>query len=375
MGKFYILSQSFVPNSAITNHVLAYIRGFSDLGVQAEWVFLLPDNHCSEVQEDLPNIDVKYLWKRRFANNKYLKHLYKQYAYARFFFSLREGDTILVFGLSAYLYNLTKRKGIRVFQRRVEHPNAVDNSRYWFSSRHYYDACRMCDGIFVITHALKGYYESCQVDSHKIEVINMVVDSTRFNRINKNPNVEPYIAYCGNASNSKDGVDDLIKAFSMVAKQKDDVKLVIMGQAPAKESNNEQLVHRLGLESKVVFTGIIPATEMPQKLKDAKILALARPQSLQNTYGFPTKLGEYLLTGNPVVITRVGDIPLFLKDKETALMSDCHDIQAFADNLMWALNNYEEAQIIGERGKRVAEEHFDYLNETRKMVHFMFRDA
>ena len=113
---------------------------------------------------------------------------------------------------------------------------------------------------------------------------------------------------------------------------------------------------------------------MPQVLKNAKILALARPQSLQNTYGFPTKLGEYLLTGNPVVITRVGDIPLFLKDKESALMSDCHDIQAFADNLLWALDNYEEAQIIGERGKRVAEEHFNYLNETRKMVHFMFRD-
>lgn len=374
MGRFYILSNVFAPNTAVTNRALAFIHGFSELGIQAKWVFLSPDSHCSKVQDQLPNIDVIYLWKRCYAKNRFLEHLYLQYKYAKFFYSLKKGDTVLLLGMSAYVYRLAKREGINVFHERTEHPDVVKPSRYQFLSKNYMKGCMLCDGIFVISNALKDYFESCGICRKKIQVINMIVDANRFIGIRKDESVEPYIAYCGNASNSKDGVDDLIKAFAIVASQKTDIKLLVMGRAPEKDSDNEKLVRHLGLESRVYFTGVIPAPEMPQKLKNAKLLALARPQSLQNKYGFPTKLGEYLLTGNPVVITRVGDIPLFLKDGESALMADCHDVDTFAEKILWALDHPKEVQEIGRRGKMVAEEKFNYMEETRKMCHFMFNN-
>ena len=44
MGRFYIISDHYSPNIAATNHALAFIKGFSDHGIIAEWIFILPSD-------------------------------------------------------------------------------------------------------------------------------------------------------------------------------------------------------------------------------------------------------------------------------------------------------------------------------------------
>lgn len=366
----------YEPNTALINHALSYVKGFSDLGIKAEWVFLVPHTgkkSIPKVNMSFDNISVRYLWKERYARNRVLKNLYLHFSYARFFFfKLKKGDSVLLLGLSQYIFALNKRKGINVYHDRTEHPDVVriSNSRYW--RKKYLKELRNITGLFVISNALKNYFASVGVERDKIHVINMVVDSNRFINLKKSDGCEPYVAYCGKASNMKDGVDDLIKAFAIVAKKFLEVKLYIMGEAPSKESDNVALVESLGIKDRVVFTGIIAAEDMPHYLVNAKALCLARPNSLQNKYGFPTKLGEYLLSGNPVVVTKVGDIPLFLNDGDTALMAECGDIEEFANKIKWVLENPEGASIIGARGKKVAEQNFNYLTETKKMVEVIF---
>jgi glycosyltransferase involved in cell wall biosynthesis len=198
----------------------------------------------------------------------------------------------------------------------------------------------------------------------------MTVDPQRFAGVVKDRDSEKYIAYCGTASNNKDGVNKLIEAFGIVAQRYHDVKLYIIGKTPSikDESSNLQLVKSLGIQNRVVFTGIIPADKMPQILVNASVLALARPNNLQAQNGFPTKLGEYLLTGNPVVVTKVGDIPLFLKDWESALLTDPDSVEEFADKLCWALENTEEALNIGNAGREVALSKFNASVETLKIT-------
>lgn len=90
----YILSESYVPNTAVTNHALSFVRGFSDLGIKAKWVFVMNGGKNQRIDKVLPRIEIEYLWKEFWSKNKYIKHLYKHYAYARFFFSLKPGDTV-----------------------------------------------------------------------------------------------------------------------------------------------------------------------------------------------------------------------------------------------------------------------------------------
>lgn len=373
MGKFYILCNGYTPNQAYTNHNMCFLRGFSELGVKAELVYIMPDANGDVMDEEFDHISVKYLWNKHFVKNRLLRNLYMHYSYGKFYFSLKKGDILLLLGASEYLYFLVRRKGLKVFHERTEHPDAYHISKFRFFRKHYLDSCAKASGVFPISKALSNFFESSGVDHNKLQIINMVVDETRFINVEKQKGIPKYIAYCGNGANRKDGVDLLLRSFALIADKCPEYKLYIIGRAPSNDSENYRLAEELNIIDKVVFTGIVSALEIPQLLKNAEILALARPNSLQNTYGFPTKLGEYLLTGNPVVITNVGDIPLFLKDKESALMSDCGNVEAFANNLLWAIQNPQQAKIIGERGKLVALDNFNYLKESRKIIDFIFK--
>ena len=114
---------------------------------------------------------------------------------------------------------------------------------------------------------------------------------------------------------------------------------------------------------------------MPQYLKNAEVLVLSRPDNIQAAYGFPTKLGEYLMTGNPVVVTRVGELDNFLEDGKSCLFAKPGDAQHFAKKLKWTLENPAEAKEIGAKGKQVAEVSFNYKIEGKKIAEVITRDS
>lgn len=367
----YIVYTSYKPNQAPTNRVLAILKGLDEQGVKARFVLLYPSSGSDRVRVDMfKNIDVEYLWDKRKCRNKTLKFLASFIDTHRFAKSLRRGDTVILFGCSAYVSFFTSLQGVHVYQERTEHPQ-INPSELPFLQKRYLKSIPKLDGMFVISEGLKQVME--EYGAKNVHVINMLVDSTRFEDLHKKTN-EKYIAYCGTASNNKDGVDKLIKAFAILVESHPEIKLKIMGKAPSKDdaSGNLKLVEDLGIKERVDFTGIVKAEDMPQMLKNATIVALARPDSLQARCGFPTKLGEYLLSENPVVVTKVGDIPLFLKDGETALMVEPEDINGFADKLIWAIDNPEQAAEIGIQGSHVALSEFNYRRESEKMLNIVF---
>ena len=366
MGRFIVISSCFKPNTAPLNRLLSFLSAFDKAGVKTEMVFVYPDERRSKIQNHYMNVTVKYLWENSNLNNKYLLYAKSFWDIRKFVKTLKVEDNVFCFGCVQYLSIIVKSPA-NVYHERTEHPSVVPAFPSFLQSS-YLKACLKLKGLFVISNPLKKYFMNLGVKN--ISVVNMTVDPSRFESIEKQTTPYPYIAYCGTASNNKDGVDDLIKAFAIVYREHPEYKLLIMGKAPTKgdESGNMDLVEKLEITDAVVFTGMIPASEMPQKLKNAEIVALARPDSLQAQCGFPTKLGEYLLTANPVVVTRVGDIPRFLKHKETALLSEQRDIESFAKNLLWAINHKEEAQMVGKAGKNVALVEFNNETEASKII-------
>lgn len=370
---FYIVADSYSPNSAGTNRILAYAKALSKYGIDTKIVFLQPDSQFSKYRNNLPHIEFIYYWDRLYINFPRLNKLSLRYYMRKFFKILQAGDKVYVYGCPDLVVLLSKRDDIYVYVERTEHNSAFFNGVAWkVTIPDFLKACRKINGVFVISQGLRESYieDGCQPE--RVHIVNMIVDNERFLEVNKTSH-ERKIVYCGTASNTKDGVDQLIKAFSIVAQRYPDYKLYIVGNTPKKNQKfeNLSLVKELGIEKNVVFTGVVPASEMPQILTNAAILALDRPNNLQAKYGFPTKLGEYLLTANPVVITSVGDIPLFLKDGESALIAEPDNPQCFADKLCWVIEHPIESIIIGEHGKKVALDNFDFLKETKKIIELL----
>lgn len=366
---FYLVCALYDPNTAPSNRIMAYVRALSELKMKTCVVFFFPDKAHSRVKESFPHIQFKYLWEKGYIDIPRLRNLSLRFYLWRFVRNLKAGDKVYVYGSPDLVVALSKRTDISVYVERTEHDSVSFNCFMKPTTvEDFHNACRVISGIVVISRGLRQFYIDLGCKPDRVHIVNMIADTTRFKDLNKLTH-EPYIAYCGTATNTKDGVDLLIKAFAKVVKKYPEYKLYIIGRTPSKKENfdNLDLAKDLGIEHHVIFTGLVPANEMPQMLINAEILALDRPDNIQAKYGFPTKLGEYLLTGNPVVLTRVGDIPLFLKDGESALIAKPNDNNDFASKLIWAIEHPEEAKQIGQRGKIVAENEFNYLIETHKI--------
>ena len=374
MSELKIVYSSYKPNIAPTNRLISFLRGLDELGIDTQVTFIYPNEKKDRLDtSDFSHVYVNYLWKEDDLSNKIVKYLRSFNVAKQYARNLDKGTNVLLFGGSEYAPFFTRRKDLNVYQERTEHYGVVQMHPL-FLQRRYIKAIPQFKGMFVISTALREAY--LKAGAKNVVIVNMTVDSNRFKGLKKTGGVEPYIAYCGTASNNKDGVDDLIKAFAIVHKEIPDIKLWIIGRAPTKQdaSGNKDLVGLLGLDDSVIFKGVMPANEMPQLLKDATIVALARPDSLQAQCGFPTKLGEYLLSENPVVVTKVGDIPLFLEDGKTALLAEQKNPEDFAQRILWALRNSEEAAVIGRAGREVALREFNYLTEVKKIVNTILGD-
>ena len=374
----YILNGSYSPNTAVTNRTLAYLRGLSELGVQTKVCFFFPDEKRSKIVETYPNISVVYFWDRHISRNTVVKGIrYIQYI-QEFKKALNKEDKVYLYNMEDVMEILLRKKGIEIFIERGEHPTIypLGSKLIKPSLKRFFRDLKKVKGLFVVSNALKDFFVNNGVPQNNIKVINIIVDSNRFSNIRKDSNIEKYIAYCGTASNNKDGVDELIRAFAIVSKSHPDLKLYIIGKTPLKEdeSGNFKLIDELRIKDKVVFTGVVSASDIPKLLINAVALALDRPANIQAKYGFPTKLGEYLLTKNPVVITKVGDIPCFLKDNVTAYLTEPQDPKAFAEKLNYILDNPYEAEVVGRNGYELAMREFNYLTETKKLVDFIFHE-
>ena len=110
---------------------------------------------------------------------------------------------------------------------------------------------------------------------------------------------------------------------------------------------------------------------MPVILCNAKILVVSKPDTEQNSGNFPIKIGEYLATGVPVVVTCVGEIPLFIKDGESGFLAEPGNAVSFAKKMEEALANPDRSKTIGQNGKKIAEKMFDYKIQSAIMADYI----
>jgi len=226
------------------------------------------------------------------------------------------------------------------------------------------------DLLLIMTrHLLEYYRQFTDCDRARFLHLPMTVDMERFN-LNRKSNVR-YIAYCGSSSFVKDGVDILIKSFSMITNTFPDVKLKIAAFMESDGGKMLDLIKELDLSVKVEYVGELKRDEIPDFIINAELLLLPRPDSKQTRGGFPTKLGEYLATGNPVCVTTVGEIPDYLTDNISAFMAQPGSVDSFADAMQRALSNQELAKKVGINGRRVAEQNFSMDVQTKRLYSFL----
>lgn len=218
----------------------------------------------------------------------------------------------------------------------------------------------MYDSLIVISDLLNSFYSEI-FPKNKIFQIPILVDMKRFDqkpgRINHEKKI---ITYVGSMVGNKDGLENLIESMVFIKEKNNNVRLQLIGTAPEKDFNRlKNKVIELSLTETILFLGKKKVDEIPLLLENSDILVLARPDNNQAKAGFPTKLGEYLASSKPVVITITGEIPKYLKNNFSAYLAKPDDIVDFANQVIYALSD-ENSESIGKRGYEVANKNFNY---------------
>jgi glycosyltransferase involved in cell wall biosynthesis len=164
--------------------------------------------------------------------------------------------------------------------------------------------------------------------------------------------------------------------MSIIAKRFPEIRLLLIGDNKKPNLVNPilQMIKEYNLKDNVIFTGIVEKRNIPYYLTKAKVLVLSRPDNLQAQGGFPTKLGEYLLSGRPTVVTKVGEIQEYLTDGVTAFLAEAGSAENFARKVIEALENSELSEIVAKKGKELAKEKFGFKEHGIRLSQFICSD-
>src|ERR1035437_795418 len=374
---------TFPEGNAATNRVYTYAKGFYENGLKVHVICFsseyntVGDGIINEIYFYHPfgqRKRSKYFIIRRWQ--KFIKY-FKTITLIR---GINRNDKIIALHCYTHLlqtqlfaFILAKHFKTKIIIERSEHPMQYyknDNAlEQLYGNLKVALETKLCDGIFCISNYLIDFYKSRGFSLQRLLLVPSTVDTERFNYHFKSQLPFDYILYCGSLTILKDGVNILIESFVSISEKYPEINLVLIGKGDTikEEMILKDLVATLNVDKRVIFLGKLSRKDIPAYLNNAKILALARPRSIVADAGFPSKLTEYLATGKPVVVTKVGEIPVYLKDNENAFLSEPDSVDAFADKLDYVLSNYEFAQQVGEKGKELTTTIFNYNFQAKRM--------
>jgi glycosyltransferase involved in cell wall biosynthesis len=236
---------------------------------------------------------------------------------------------------------------------------------------------RYADGYIVLSTYLKKYLEVTLKVNKPVFILPNIMDPLNFSTTESKPFISGKITigYTGSPTR-KDGVMDLIQAFSVLHKKHPATHLLIIGDVINGNSLIPQLkeeANKLGVAESITFTGLQAFSKIPELLNACQILTLTRPNGIFAEAGFPTKLGEYFACKKPVVITGVGDIPYHFKNEEHLIIVTPEDIESIVNGFEKLIMNPELSEKLVVNAFHWMDLHLNYKNIGNKLAEFIIK--
>ena len=181
------------------------------------------------------------------------------------------------------------------------------------------------------------------------------------------------IAYAGTPG-KKDYILNAIRALTLLdAKQREKIELNLYGPEV------EQL-RALGLSDEtlsmcgdsLVCHGRIPYAEVKGRIADADFTVLLRPNKRYANAGFPTKVGESMACGTPVIANLTSDLGKYIIDGQTGFVCADESSESCADAFRKVLQMTDnEIEAMRKTTLEMARNAFDYRVYTDALEAFL----
>ncbi len=183
------------------------------------------------------------------------------------------------------------------------------------------------------------------------------------------------IGYSGEINQSKEGFFTFLNVFAKLC-QSYNIKLHIWGgwgnKTNLKKVNH--IIEVLNLKDAIFFHPFLNQKDLQKEITKVQLLVLPRPDNLQTRFGFSNKLGEYLMSGAPVLITEVGDNGLYIKDGRNGFVVKKSSEELLYNKMVHILEKSNaDLNKVGGEGKITAINNFDCMVYVRSLSDFLFK--
>lgn len=359
-----------------TLRISSYCKALVDKGYNVK-VYILAPTAEAKINEKRLGVDdgveyeylTKITWDKENTSffikiNYYLFGIFKM---CRYIFK----DKIDV--LMSYHSEIVFNCFVAVFTKIKKIPFVLDKTEYPRKKNNFWEKVKLkCfDGIITISKELESYFKNYNKSTF---LLPMSINPKRYQDLQRVKITNNITVVFG--VHNRDCIEDSILGFIQFLKntRNSSSQLILVGDYKRLfEIHNLESLTKIikdsGFESRIIFKGLVPINDIPLVLKSSRVL-LTTPQFFISG-GFPTKLGEYLLSGVPVVATRVGELEDYLCDKKDIIFVEPNNIDCIAKTLNWVFQNEHEVQKIGLSGARKANRVFNAKTYVNDLIVFL----
>lgn len=357
------LSGAFPYGSAPSFRAFNLSKLISDAGISV--IVLAPDCNLKQeggyIRQQWPLIQIRTV--KEYENNYELAITS----------IIREDNIDLLFRPSSIRnYKLTsriaKKYGIPVVLDSVEWFDTTNWRLGKFDPRYYYlqylwkFKFNKSNGIIAISRLIENHFRNTNNNVYRIPTITDVKNTTYRTEI-ENESVR--FIFSGKLDEGKDNFDTFIEALDIVDQLGEKTRLDIYG--PNIEEVKKHLGEKTELldqhKNNIFIHGRVPQQEAQSACLNSDFSVFFRLNRRSANAGFPTKLGECMTFGTPVICNDTGDISLVVKDKENGFLLNSKSVDEICETLRYLLNmKREDREKMRRKARMSAEKFFDYHN-------------
>jgi glycosyltransferase involved in cell wall biosynthesis len=225
---------------------------------------------------------------------------------------------------------------------------------------------KRADAIFVVSENLKSNLLEKEIPERKITVIPNGVDPEAFHpnisgeriRHKYGLNHKIVVGFLGEVRKTHD-METLLKGFSMASSIMEGLFLLIVG--PFK-SFFDQIVHKEGIQSKVLVTGSIDHSVVPEYLAAFDIAV----SPIKALYFSPIKNYEYMAMGKAIIATDLDSTTTMLKN--AGILIKPGSVEEMYNAIVKLAQNEDLRKEMGKQARKIVMENFTWKHNARNVL-------
>ena len=232
------------------------------------------------------------------------------------------------------------------------------------------------DGLICISTAIEEYGKKYNKNTLRVPILTNPDAKKEFSSTTYSNQGSFNIGFSGKVHPDKENLMNFFKVLSGLKEKGHSFTMNLCG--PIEEKHRKLLLNdaaeQLAIKNHINYYGNLNAKELATFLNQQQLLIIPRGYTLQNHYGFSTKLSDYLNHGKPILITDVSDNKVFIKDGENGFIVPPDDNEKMFEKLDYIIRSYEDiVENVQKNAIESSKSSFYYKNFTKPLNNFLFK--